>query len=129
MDKKKEKKGIVYPKSKKPYVRRGVLEMTKIVSEIEAGLISKKGACFKYGLCRGTLRLFLQQQAIRNLVKYSALPDKQINMPDTQQTLILNKLIQQLTKDLEFAKLKIAGLETLINVAEANLNIRVQLSN
>ena len=93
---KKEKKGIVYPKSKMPYVRRGVLEMTKIVSEIEAGLISKKGACFKYGLCRGTLRLFLQQQAIRNLVKYSALPDKQINMPDTQQTLILNKRIQSI---------------------------------
>jgi hypothetical protein len=47
----------IEPKSRDPYFRRTEGEMIKIVKEIESGLISIRAACFKYGLCRNTLKL------------------------------------------------------------------------
>jgi len=41
--------------------------MIKIVKEIESGLISIRTACFKYGLCRNTLKLFITKFSIRTL--------------------------------------------------------------
>jgi hypothetical protein len=38
----------------------------------------------------------------------------------------LNKKIQQLTKELENAKLKIISLETMITVAEDDLKIKIR---
>ncbi|MBE0675927.1 MAG: hypothetical protein IH591_14815 [Bacteroidales bacterium] len=47
-------------------------------------------------------------------------------MNDDQKESALNKKIQQLTKDLEYAKLKIISLETMITVAENDLKIRIR---
>jgi len=55
------------PKSRDPYLRRTDGEMIKIVKEIESGLISIRTACFKYGLCRNTLKLFITKFSIRTL--------------------------------------------------------------
>jgi hypothetical protein len=47
-------------------------------------------------------------------------------MNDDQKESALNKKIQQLTKDLEYAKLKIISLETMITVAENDLKIKIR---
>jgi len=47
-------------------------------------------------------------------------------MNDDQKESTLNKKIQELTKELEYAKLKIIGLETMITVAENDLKIKIR---
>ena len=113
------------PKSRDPYLRRTDVEMIKIVKEIESGLISIRTACFKYGLCRNTLKLFITKFSIRTLGDEFSM---QIfsRMSDDQKESALNKKIKELTKDLEYAKLKIIGLETMITVAENDLKIKIR---
>jgi hypothetical protein len=113
------------PKSQDPYFRRSDGEMIKIVKEIESGLISIRTACFKYGLCRNTLKLFITKFSIRTLGdEFSNQIRSRMN--DDQKESALNKKIQQLTKDLEYAKLKIISLETMITVAENDLKIKIR---
>jgi hypothetical protein len=113
------------PKSRDPYKRRTDGEMIKIVKEIESGLISIRTACFKYGLCRNTLKLFMTKFSIRTLGDEFS---NQIlsRMNDDQKESALNKKIQELTKELEYAKLKIISLETMITVAENDLKIKIR---
>jgi predicted nucleic acid-binding Zn-ribbon protein len=47
-------------------------------------------------------------------------------MNDSQKESVLNKKIQQLTKELEYAKLKIISLETMITAAEDDLKIKIR---
>jgi hypothetical protein len=113
------------PKSRDPYIRRTDWEMIKIVKEIESGLISIRAACFKYGLCRNTLKLFITKFSIRTLGdEFSTQIFSRMN--DDQKESALNKKIKELTKDLEYAKLKIIGLETMITVAENDLKIKIR---
>lgn len=122
----KVKKGRkIDPKSKMPYKRRAYSEMIKIVNEIHSGLLSNRSACLKYGLCRNTLRLFITKQSIRTLGdknSYKLFTTMSANQKDAA----LIKKIQELTKELEYAKLKIVGLETMIKVAEEDLNIKIR---
>jgi hypothetical protein len=113
------------PQSRNPYKRRTDGEMIKIVKEIESGLISIRAACFKYGLCRNTLKLFITKFSIRTLGDEFS---NQIlsRMNDDQKESALNKKIQELTKELEYAKLKIISLETMITVAENDLKIKIR---
>src|SRR5664280_2709477 len=84
------------PKSRDPYLRRTDGEMIKIVKEIESGLISIRTACFKYGLCRNTLKLFITKFSIRTLGdEFSNCILSRMN--DDQKESALNKKIQQLT--------------------------------
>jgi len=55
------------PLSKDPYKRREESEIIRILTEIDKGLISKLGACKKYGLNRNTLRLWITKLSIRTL--------------------------------------------------------------
>jgi ATP-dependent Lon protease len=115
----------IEPKSRNPYLRRTEGEMIKIVKEIESGLISIRAACFKYGLCRNTLKLFITKFSIRTLGDdFSSQIRSRMN--DSQKESVLNKKIQQLTKELEYAKLKIISLETMIAVAEDDLKIKIR---
>jgi len=85
------------PKSRNPYLRRTDGDMIKIVKEIEAGLISIRSACFKYGLCRNTLKLFITKFSILTLgdeFSYQIFS----RMNDDQKESALNKKIHQLTK-------------------------------
>lgn len=115
----------IEPKSRDPYFRRTEGEMIKIVKEIESGLISIRAACFKYGLCRNTLKLFITKFSIRTL-GYDYSTQTRSRMNDSQKESVLNKKIQQLTKELEYAKLKIISLETMITVAEDDLKIKIR---
>jgi predicted lipase len=115
----------IEPKSRNPYLRRTEGEMIKIVKEIESGLISIRAACFKYGLCRNTLKLFITKFSIRTLGDdFSSQIRSRMN--DSQKESVLNKKIQQLTKEFEYAKLKIISLETMIAVAEDDLKIKIR---
>jgi hypothetical protein len=53
------KKDRVSPHSQAPYVRRDKAEMSKIIGDIRSGIITIRAACFKYGLCRNTLKLWI----------------------------------------------------------------------
>jgi hypothetical protein len=125
MKKKPKSHSKLEPTSRDPYIRRSDTEMIKIVKEIQTGLISIKAACFKYGLCRNTLKLFITKLSMRTL---GAEFSNQIlsRMNDNQKESALNKKIQELIKDLEYAKLKIIGLETMITVAENDLKIKIR---
>ena len=113
------------PKSRDPYIRRTDAEMIKIVKEIQSGLIGIKTACFKYGLCRNTLKLFITKLSIRTLG--NELSNQMLSrMNDDQKESALNRKIQELTRDLEYAKLKIVGLETMIKVAEDDFKIKIR---
>jgi len=113
------------PKSREPYIRRTEAEMIKIVREVQSGLIGIKTACFKYGLCRNTLKLFITKLSIRTLG--NELSNQMLSrMNDDQKESALNWKIQELTKDLEYAKLKIVGLETMIKVAENDFKIKIR---
>jgi hypothetical protein len=76
-------------------------------------------------LCRNTLKLFITKYSIRTLGDEFS---NQIfsRMNDDQKESALNKKIQQLTKDLEYANLKIISLETMITVAENDLKIKIR---
>ena len=115
----------IEPKSRDPYLRRTDGEMIKIVKEIESGLISIRTACFKYGLCRNTLKLFITKLSIRTLGDDFSTQIRS-RMNDSQKESAFNKKIQQLTKELEYAKLKIISLETMIAVAEDDLKIKIR---
>ena len=99
--------------------------MVKIVREIQSGLIGMRRACFKYGLNRNTLKLFITKFTIRNLGDEFSNPTLSV-MNDEKKAVALNRKIRELTKDLEYAKLKIIGLETMIKVVEADLDIKIR---
>ncbi|MEI7492687.1 MAG: hypothetical protein WCK92_14900 [Bacteroidota bacterium] len=82
------------PKSRDPYIRRTDGEMIKIVKEIESGLINIRAACFKYGLYRNTLKLFITKFSIRTLGDEFS---NQIlsRMNDDQKESALNKKTQE----------------------------------
>jgi len=125
MEIKQKSRVTLEPKSREPYIRRTEAEMIKIVREVQSGLIGIKTACFKYGLCRNTLKLFITKLSIRTLG--NELSNQMLSrMNDDQKESALNWKIQELTKDLEYAKLKIVGLETMIKVAENDFKIKIR---
>ena|ERR1035437_4817775 len=73
----------------------------------------------------------IQLNMVKKLLCIRTLGDEFSNqilsrMNDDQKESALNKKIQQLTKDLEYAKLKIISLETMITVAENDLKIKIR---
>jgi len=114
------------PKSQTPYARRSEVEMTKIASEIRSGLLGIRTACLKYGLCRNTLKLYLTKQAIRTLVQDEIMHVHTTTMKPELKESTVKREIQKLTKELEYAKLKILSLETMIKVAEEDLHIKIR---
>ena len=83
----------------------------KIVKEIESGQMSIRTACFKYGLYRNTMKFFITKFSIHTLGdEFSIQILSRMNYKQKEST--MNKKIQELTKDLEYAKLTIIDLET-----------------
>ncbi|TAH40296.1 MAG: hypothetical protein EYC69_10805 [Bacteroidetes bacterium] len=120
-----QKRPRLTPVSKDPYVRRNEAEMTKIIGEIKTGILTIRGACFKYGLCRNTLKLWITRASVRNLE--SVMSKKSIkHMQQDLDSKALQRKIHELTRALEHAKLKINSLETLIKVSEDDLQIKIR---
>ncbi|MBW3523326.1 hypothetical protein [Chryseobacterium sp. NKUCC03_KSP] len=87
-------------------------------------MISKLGACKKYGLNRNTLRLWITKLSVRTLegkISNTFFTE----MDENGQNNALQRRIHELSKSLEYAKLKITGLETMIKLAEEDLKIKI----
>ena len=125
MMEKKVNKSKASPKSKNPYKRRSDEEMSRIVNEIQQGLIGKRTACIKYGLNRNTLNLFISRQSTRALSDNHSLGLYTI-MNDSQQNKALLLKIKELNAALDESQLKVTSLETMIQVAEKQLKIRIR---
>lgn len=125
MEEKKRKKPKVVAKIKDPYKRRSEAEMTRIINEVQQGVIGKRAACIKYGLHRRTLHLWITRLSIRTLGDDLS-TELFANMNENQQNIALNKKIKELSRSLEKAELKVATLETMIKVAEEDLQIKIR---
>mgnify|MGYP003531882105 FL=1 len=124
MTKKLKQKSVSSPLSRDPYKRREESEIIKILGEIDQGLISKLGACKKYGLNRNTLRLWITKLSVRTL-EGKISNTFYTEMDENRQKSALQQRIHELSRSLEYAKLKITGLETMIKVAEEDLKIKI----
>jgi len=125
MKQKKLRKKKIEGKSRDPYKRREESEMTKIILEVKSGLISIRAACLKYGLCRRTLRLWITRLSVRTLGDDLSNQLLSSMTADKKCEALENKL-REVTKAFELAKLKIDGLETMIKVAEEDLQIKIR---
>jgi hypothetical protein len=111
--------------SRDPYKRRPEAEMVRIVKEVSSGIIAKRAACAKYGLNRNTLALFIRRFSVRTLG--NDLSNQLLaHMNEDQKMALLERKVKELTKILEDAKLKNASLETMIQIAEEDLHIRIR---
>ena len=125
MKQKKLKKKKIEGKSRDPYKRREESEMIKIILEVQTGIISIRAACLKYGLCRRTLRLWITRLSVRTLG--DDLSNQLLSsMTDDKKCEALEKKLREVTKAFELAKLKIESLETMIKVAEEDLQIKIR---
>ena len=124
MTKKLKQTTVSSPLSRDPYKRREESEIIKILDEIDRGMISKLGARKKYGLNRNTLRLWITKLSVRTLegkISNTFFTE----MDENKQNNALQQRIHELSRSLEYAKLKITGLETMIKVAEEDLKIKI----
>lgn len=111
--------------SKSPYVRRNEEEMELIVGKINSGSLSILAACRKYGLNRNTLKLWMTRLTVGSLTDKL---NKSItsSMEDDKKVNEYKQQVLRLEKALEYSRLKILGLETMIKVAEEDLQIKIK---
>ena len=99
--------------------------MKKVIEEISSGAIGIRAACIKHGLNRNTLKLWITRLNVRTLVdkrKRTILS----GMEEQQKETDYKNEVKRLTKALEYAKLRILGLETMIKVTEEDLQIKIR---
>jgi len=125
MKEKREKRTGSNIRSRDPYKRRSEAEMIRIVKEVSSGIIAKRAACAKYGVNRNTLALFIRRFSIRTLGNDLS-TQLLAHMTGDQKMVLLEKKVKELTKFLEDAKLKNASLETMIQIAEEDLHIKIR---
>jgi transposase-like protein len=125
MTEKKKQKSQPSPLSRVPWKRRSKHEMDLIVGEIHSGSISIWAACKKHGLNRNTLKLWMTRLRVGSLtdkINTTVLSSKE----EDKKAQDYKSQIKQLEKALEYANLKILGLETMIKVTEEDLQIKIQ---
>jgi transposase-like protein len=98
----------------------------KIVGEINSGLISHRTASKKYGVNRKSIGNWITQFSLVNLRPLEIAQNTMVDIKDETKTRILAKQVLDLTKELEKAKLKISSLETMIEVSEQDLHIKIR---
>lgn len=111
--------------TRKPWGRLSDDVKEKIVYEIKSGMLSQRGAGLKYGLPKSTIGLWLEKHNLAILV-HSKTSNVLSAMDENQETKLLKKKIDELTKALADAQLKNVGLETMIEVAESELKINIR---
>ena len=99
--------------------------MIRIVKEVNSGIIAKRAACAKYGVNRNTLALFIRRFSVRTLGNDLSTQLLE-NMTENQKMNLLERKVKELTKIVEDAKLKNASLETMIQIAEEDLHIKIR---
>lgn len=99
--------------------------MNNILSQIQNGSVSKRTACLKYGINRNTLSLFILKLSASQIVINDTVDLSSI-MNDNQKNTALIRKVKELSAELEKSKLKVLTLETMIEVAEEDLNIKIR---
>jgi hypothetical protein len=125
MDGQKKLKRKKEPLSREPYRRRQESEMLNIARQIQAGIFSIRGACMKYGMNRNTLKKWLLRISVRSLDDNLS-EEIFAEMNQDKQVEALQRKVKELTRALQTAQLKIDGLETMIQVAEQELQIKIR---
>jgi len=113
------------PRSRDPYRRRQESEMLEIARQIRSGAFSIRGACLKYGLSRNTLKKWLLRISVRSLDDNLS-QEIFAEMNEKKQVAALQRKVRELARALQTAQLKIDGLETMIQVAEQELQIKIR---
>lgn len=111
--------------SRHPFERRTEKEKRRIVHEVNQGIIGIRAACRKYGLNRNTLRSWLVVFSLPT-TDTLATPEPPTTMPDPQLDQTLTRQVKALNKALAQAELKISSLQTVIEVAEEELKIKIR---
>ncbi|GAC1309683.1 MAG: hypothetical protein NVSMB24_25580 [Mucilaginibacter sp.] len=120
-----KKKKVAAVVRRKPFDKVEQQTKIKIVEEIKTGMISCLGASRKYRVSRNTIKAWagkLNLTTLLNVNNTSALP----GMTQSQESKLLVKKIHELTKALELSQLKNLALETMIEVAESDLHIKIR---
>lgn len=111
--------------SRKPWGRLDEETKAKIVGEVSSGLLSERAAGRKYNLPKSTIGLWVEKHNLAILV-HSNTSNEFSAMDEAQETKLLKKKIDDLTKALADAQLKNVALETMIEVAESELKIKIR---
>lgn len=120
-----KKKKVANVVRRKPFDKVDEQTKLKIVEEIKTGMISCLGASRKYRVPRNTIKAWAGKfnlTTLLNVNNTSALP----GMSQSQESKLLVKKIHELTKALELSQLKNLALETMIEVAESDLHIKIR---
>ncbi|WP_183558475.1 hypothetical protein [Mucilaginibacter sp. SP1R1] len=92
---------------------------------MKTGMISCLGASRKYRVLRNTIKVWagkLNLTTLLNVKNISTLP----GMTQSHESKLLIKKIRELTKALEISQLKNLAMETMIEVAESDLHIKIR---
>lgn len=111
--------------SRKPWGRLDEETKTKIVSEVNNGLLSERAAGRKYGLPKSTIGMWRDKHNLAILLSPKT-QDGLLAMEESKETKLLKKKIEELTRALADAQLKNVALETMIEVAESELKIKIR---
>lgn len=97
----------------------------RVVHEITSGLLSHRAAALKYGINRKTVNNWVTSQSHNNLRPMEIAKSAMIDIKEESKVRILAKQVMDLTKELDKAKLTIVGLQTIIEVSEQDLHIKI----
>ena len=98
---------------------------SNILKELKSGLIGQREASRRYGIPRTTI---IHWQGKDNLVTLlnAQSSQKPSAMTESQESKLLISKIEELTNALAHAQLKNIALETMIEVAESDLHIKIR---
>lgn len=97
----------------------------RVVQEITSGLLSQRAAALKYVINRKTVDNWVTSLSHNNMRPMEIAKNAMIDSKEEPKVRVLSKQVMDLTKELEKAKLTIVGLQTIIEVSEQNLNIKI----
>lgn len=111
--------------SRKPWGRLDEETKAKIVGEVSSGLLSERAAGRKYNLPKSTIGMWRDKHNLATLLS-TQIPEGPLTMDEPKETKLLKKKIEELTRALSDAQLKNVALETMIEVAESELKIKIR---
>jgi transposase-like protein len=97
----------------------------RVVQEITSGLLSRRAAALKYVINRKTVDNYVTSLAHNNMRPMDIAKNAMMDTSEEPKVRVLSKQVVDLTKKLEKAKLTIVGLQTIIEVSEQDLNIKI----
>lgn len=122
----KAKRKEVTIKNRKPWERLTEVEKKRIVREVNSGLLGQRAAARKYGLSRNSVSAWIEDYSSFAIKPHDVIEEADGDMNESTKTRILAKQVENLTKQLAKANLKISSLQTLIEISEQELHIKIR---